>query len=50
MVKKVVTKIGLADQPGYSPEVPAYRVEFEEAREARDYHSLYSDFEPVVKT
>jgi hypothetical protein len=47
MVKKVVTKIGPADQPGYSPEVQAYRVEFEEARV---YHSLYSDFEPVVKT
>ena len=50
MVKKVVTKIGPAHQPEYSPGVPAYRVEFEEAREAEDYHSLYRDFESVAET
>jgi len=52
MDQEPIIGIGPADQLEYSPGemMAAYRVKFEEAREAEDYHSLYRDFELVVET
>jgi len=52
MDQEPIIGIGPADQLEYSPGemMAAYRVKFEEAREAEDYHSLYRDFEFVVET